>query len=233
MRQAMNVAIGLVCVKGVKALAERTAAGKTLDKHRTSGKSGGELRLSSPKELKALAPLIARGQVVLVDSNPRGKMRQVTVIENVRAPFAKVLGAVSTPSNYSKFIRAITDVTVQSAAPKEIFFSWTLGFSVFSITSKNRMASVDQGVTIEGLEGDLAGATWRWQIIPTTPDNTVVAYHGFADVKKAAYILEKTVQREPYLEHGLMAGSNMVMLRAMKRAVESSAPAPATTPSKP
>ena len=230
MRQAMNVAIGLVCIKGVKALAERTAAGKKLDKHRTSGKSGGGIRLTAPKELKALAQLIARGQVVLVDSNGKGKMRQVTVIENVRAPFAKVLGAVSTPSNYSKFIRAISDVTIQSAAPKEIYFSWKLGFSVFSISSKNRMSSVDQGVTLEGLEGDLAGATWRWQIVPTAPDNTVVVYHGFADIKKAAFILEKTVQREPYLEHGLMAGSNMVMLRAMKRAVENAASA---TPAKP
>jgi len=231
MRQAMNVAIGLVCIKGVKALAERIAAGKALDKHRTFGKSGGGIRLTQPKELKALAPLLARGQVIVVDSNAKGKMRQVTVIENVRAPFAKVLAAVSTPSNYSKAIRAISEIKVHSAAPKEIFFSWTLGFSVFSITSKNRMSSVDQGVTIEGLEGDLAGAVWRWQIVPTTPDNTVVAYHGFADVKRAAMILEATVKREPYLEHGLMAGSNMVMLRAMKRAVEQSAAAPA--PAKP
>lgn len=232
MRQAMNVAIGLVCIKGVKALAERVAAGKPLDKHRTSGKSGGELRLTADKELKALAPLIARGQVVVVDSNAKGKLRQVTTIESIRAPFGKVLDAVSTPKNYSKFIRAISDVTVHSAAAKEIFFSWTLGFSVFSITSKNRMSSVDSGVLLEGLEGDLAGAKWRWQIVPTATDRTVVAYHGFANVKKAAYILDKTVVREPYLEHGLMAGSNMVMLRAMKRAVESAAAA-APTPAKP
>jgi hypothetical protein len=230
MRQAMNVAIGLVCIKGIKALAERTAAGKKLDKHRTSGKSGGGIRLTDQKELKALAPLIARGQVILVDSNGRGKLRQVTAIEDVRAPFGKVLDAVSTPKNYSKAIRAFSDITIQSATPKEIFFSWTLGFSVFSITSKNRMATVDQGVVIEGLEGDLAGCTWRWQIFPTGPDSTIVAYHGFADVRKAAFILDKTVQREPYLEHGLMAGSNMVMLRAMKRAVEKAA---APTPAKP
>jgi hypothetical protein len=230
MRQAMNVAIGLVCIKGVKALAERTAAGKKIDKHRTFGKSGGVMRLTEPKEFKALARLLARGQVILVDSNAKGKMRQVTAIENVHAPFGKVLDAVSTPKNYSKVIRAFSDVTVHNATPKEIFFSWTLGFSVFSITSRNRMASVDQGVTIEGLDGGLAGSTWRWQIIPTDPENTIVAYHGFADVKKAAFILEKTVQREPYLEHGLMAGSNMVMLRAMKRAVEKT---PAATPAKP
>ncbi|MCK9460139.1 MAG: hypothetical protein M0R80_10915 [Proteobacteria bacterium] len=230
MRQAMNVAIGIVCIKGVKTLAERIAAGKKLDKHRTFGKSGGAIRLTQQKELKAVAPLLARGQVVLVDSNGKGKLRQVTTIENVRAPYGQVLDIVSTPKNYSKTIRAFSDITVHDAAPREISFSWTLGFSVFSITSKNRMTTADQGVTIEGLDGDLAGSTWRWQIVPTGPETTTVAYHGFADVKKAAVILEKTVQREPYLEHGLMAGSNMVMLRAMKRAMEQ---AKAPTPAKP
>lgn len=229
MRQAMNVAIGIVCIKGVKALAERLAAGKPMDRHRTGGKSGGELRTTSPKEIRALAPLLARGQVVLVDSNGGGRMRQVTAIENVRAPFGRVLDAVSAPKNFQKMIRAISDVTVESAAPTEVFFSWTLGFSVFSISSRNRLSSAGDGVILEGLEGDLAGAKWRWQIIPTAPDNTVVAYHGFAKVGKAAVILDKTVRREPYLEHGLMAGSNMVMLRAMRRAVERSPkPTPGT-----
>jgi hypothetical protein len=230
MRQAMNVAIGLVCIKGVKALAERTAAGKKLDKHRTAGKSGGGVRLTDAKELKALAPLVARGQVILIDSNPKGKLRQVTAIESVKAPFGVVLDAVSSPRNYPKMIRAFSEVSVASATPQEILFNWTLGFSVFNISSKNRMASVDQGVEIDGLEGDLAGAVWRWQIVPTGPNETIVAYHGYADVKKAAVILEKTVQREPYLEHGLMAGSNMVMLRAVKHAVEKAAAAP--TPAK-
>ena len=232
MRQAMNVAIGLVCIKGVKALAERVAAGKPVDKHRTGGRSGGELRITTPQELKALAPLIARGQVVIVDSNGGGRMRQVTAIEDVRAPFAKVVDAVSAPKNFQKMIRAISDVTVESATPQEILFSWTLGFSVFSITSRNRMTSAGDGVLLEGLDGDLAGAKWRWQIVPVAPDDTIVAYHGFANVGKAAVILDKTVRREPYLEHGLMAGSNMVMLRAMKRAVEQSLKAPAT-PAKP
>ena len=53
--------------------------------------------------------------------------------------------------------------------------------------------------------------------------NVIVIYtddHGWADMKKAGYVLEKSVKREPYLEHGFMAGSNMVMLRALKRAVE-------------
>ncbi|MBW2277868.1 MAG: hypothetical protein JRF63_10270 [Deltaproteobacteria bacterium] len=45
----------------------------------------------------------------------------------------------------------------------------------------------------------------------------MVAYHGYADIQKAGYILKKTYKREPYLEHGIIAGSNMVMIRAVRK----------------
>ncbi len=48
----------------------------------------------------------------------------------------------------------------------------------------------------------------------------IVAYHGWIDLRKAGNILEKSVKVEPYLEHGLIAGSNMVMMTAMRKVVE-------------
>ena len=32
-------------------------------------------------------------------------------------------------------------------------FSWTLGFSIFSLTSRNRLSFIGDGVILEGLEG--------------------------------------------------------------------------------
>ncbi len=220
MREAMNVAIGAMLIKGMKSLAEKMARGKKLAKHRTRGKAGGTMRVVSSSELKRLAPLLVRGQVIISDSRSGGRLRQATVIEVVNAPAQKVLDAISTPKNYQKMIKAISEVTVHDATDTEIDFSWTLGFSVFGITSRNRMTSIDQGVLLEGIEGDLKGAKWRWQIAPVEDNKSVVAYHGFAHIGKSAYILQKTINREPYLEHGLMIGTNMVMLGAIRRAVE-------------
>lgn len=178
------------------------------------------MRIVSSSELKRLAPLLVRGQVIISDSRSGGKLRQATVIDVVNAPAQKILDAISTPKNYQKMIKAISEVVVHEAADTKIDFSWTLGFSVFGIVSRNRMTSIDQGVLLEGLEGDLKGAKWRWQIVPVEDNKSVVAYHGFAHIGKSAYILEKTINREPYLEHGLMTGTNMVMLGAIRRAVE-------------
>lgn len=218
MRQAMNVAIGIVVVKGVKAMAERMAAGKGLDKHRTRGRSGGTPRQIRVKELEALAPLLVRGQVVITDSHRGGRLRQATVVEVFDAPAAEILSAISAPRNYPKMIKAISDVTVHDDTdPRNIDFSWSFGFSVFSLESRNRMTAVDGGILVEALTGDLEGGAWRWQIVPTAENRTVVAYHGYADIQKAGYILKKTYRREPYLEHGMIAGSNMVMVRAVRK----------------
>lgn len=220
MKQAMNVAIGMVVIKGVKSMAELMARGKPLEKHRTRGKAGGKLQPLTGKELVALAPLLVRGQVIVSDSHRKGRLDQVTVVDTFSSPAQQVLDAVSAPTNFQKMISAITEVKVHEAAEDHVDFSWTLGFSVFGISSRNRMTPAESGVLVEGVEGDLKGAKWLWQIIPVEENRTVVAYHGYANVGRTAYIMKKTVNREPYLEHGVMAGSNMVMIRAIKRAVE-------------
>lgn len=219
-RNAMNVAIGLVMTKGIKAMAERIAAGEPLDKHRTRGRAGGKQRAIPPRHLRALAPLLVRGQVILSDSRKGGRLRQATVIEVVEAPASDVVNAISTPANYSKMIKAIDSIRVHQVTPPTLEFSWSIGLSVFSLTSRNRMTRIDDGLTVDALDGELKGARWRWQVVPTSKTRTVVAYHGFANIRRSTYILEKTVRREPYLEHGLLVGSNMVMLRAIREGLE-------------
>ncbi len=220
MRQAMNVAIGIVVMKGLKALAERLARNKGPKKHKTKGTANGEVKLLSSKELASLGLLIKRGSVVITRSVKGGKMSQATVIQRVSAPAAKLIYAVGTPEYYEKMIKAVSDIEVHSKTAQTTDFSWKLGFSIFGIESKNRMSFSPDGIKVQGIDGDLDGAVWRWQIMPQGKSHSVVAYHGYADISKAAYILSKTMKREPYLEHGFMAGSNMVMLDAIRRTVE-------------
>ena len=221
MRKAMNIAIGLVMVKGIKAMAERDALGKPLDKHRVRGKAGGCPELLSNKDLVLLAPLLVRGQVIITDSRKHGRLKQATVVDTINASSNKVINAVSKPANYGRMIKAISDITVHSAKEDKIVFSWALGFSIFNLTSQNNMTTQEKGVMIEAMDGELKGSFWRWQIEPISKNKTIVAYHGFTDVGNTTYILKKTVKREPYLEHGIVAGSNIIMLRAMKKIVES------------
>jgi hypothetical protein len=221
MRQAMNVAIGLVVIKGAKAMAESIHKKKPLAKHRTRGKRTGPLKPISKGDLALLKPILDRGSVILSASLKGGRLRQATVLERVAAPSAKFVGAVATPEFYPKMIKAMSDIVVHERGAEATEFTWTLGLSVFGLTTRSRLTFQADGVNWEGIEGDLKGALWRWQVIPETEKSCVVAYHSWADILKSTYILEKSMRREPYLEHGFMVGSNMVMLRAVKRTVES------------
>ncbi len=220
MRLAMNMAVGIVCVKGAKAMAEMTAAGKPLQKHRTYGKRKGPLKPLGKRGQNALKPLLDRGAVILTRSVKKGRLRQATVVERVKAPGRKFLVAAATPEFYPKMIKAITDLTVHERTDQATEFSWTIGFSILGLTSRNRLSFTPDGVLIEGLDGNLPGALWRWQVVDNGPNESIVAYHSWADINKTHYILKKSIKAEPYLEHGFMAGSNMVMLRALKRVAE-------------
>ncbi len=220
MRLAMNAAIGIVIIKGVKAMAERAATGKPMAKHITRGKRDGPLKAVRKDHLAALGPLLNRGSVMLTASVKRGRLSQATVIQKVKAPGKKFLVAAGTPEFYSKVIKAISNITIHEQTAQATEFSWTIGFSIFGLTSRNRLSFAEDGVVIEGLNGDLSGALWRWQINDNGPDECIVAYHSWADMNTTPFILKKSVKAEPYLEHGFMVGSNMVMLRAIKRIVE-------------
>ena len=233
MKHAMNVAIGLVVIKGVKAMAELEAAHRPLKYHRTGGARKGPLKPISESDAALLTPLLSRGTVILTRSVHGGRLEQATVIEKVNAPFSKFIGAAATPEFYPAMLKAMTDVKVSDKTDLTTDFTWTLGLSIFGLTTKSRFTFVPDGVTWEGLEGDLKGAEWRWQGISSGADDCIVAYHGWVDIPNSTYILSKSMKREPYLEHGFIVGSNMVMLRAVKRAVESSSvktPAPAARP---
>ncbi len=230
MKHAMNAAIGLVVIKGAKAMAEAVYANKPLKHHRTSGTRKGPIRPLSVKDFELLRPLLNRGTVILTSSVKGGRLDQSTVIEKVHAPFTKFIGAAATPEFYPQMLKAVSDVKVLEKTDQTTVFNWTIGLSIFGLTTKSRFTFVPDGVTWEGLEGDLAGGEWRWQAMTDGDNDCIVAYHGWADILKSTYILEKSMRREPYLEHGFLVGSDMVMLRSVKRAVENAVQNPAPAP---
>jgi len=221
MKHAMNFAIGLVVLKGTKYMAETVAAEKPLAYHRTKGNRKGPLRTIAEADFKLLKPLLERGSVVLSSSVKGGRLDQATVIEKVNAPVSKFVAAAATPEFYPDMLKAVTKVIVHERDEQSVLFTWTLGLSVFGLTTKSRFTILSDGVQWDGLEGDLAGGEWRWQVQADGDNSCIVAYHGWANIPKSTYILATSMRREPYLEHGFLIGSNMVMLRSVKRAAES------------
>ncbi len=222
MRQAMNVAIGIVMIKGIKTMAERMAAGKPLDPHRTKGKRGAApTKPLSKADIGALRPVLQRGMVVLTRSVPGGRMDQVTALKKLKAKKGKVLAAVASPQLYPKMLSAISELEIHERDKQKVEFSWNFGLSVFGLGSRNLMTFTPTGVRVQALSGELKDAEWSWQLAEDGADSTILAYHGWADLGRSAPILKTSIKREPYLEHGFMAGSNMVMLSAIRRAVES------------
>ncbi|MBN2342110.1 MAG: hypothetical protein JXX29_11095 [Deltaproteobacteria bacterium] len=222
MKQAMNIAIGLVVLKGFKELAERTERKRPQRPHRTFGESGGVPQLLGTKELTALKPYLLKGQLFICDSHKQGRLKQATVVELVDSSKEAFIEAAAVPRNYEKRIGAISNVKVIKQEELRTEFSWTIGLSIFGLNSVNALQREPNTVMLSAISGDLSGAVWRWQVEALGENRSVVAYHAFADVAEMSPILKSTVKREPYLEHGLVLGSNIVMMKAMKQIAEES-----------
>lgn len=222
MKQAMNIAIGFVVLKGTKSLAERVEKKKKPAKHQTGGVGGGTPSLLSAEELAVLKPLLTKGQLFFCDSHKQGRLKQATVVELVDSPAEKVLSAAAVPKNYEKHIGAINNVHVLSRDANKTAFSWNIGLSIFGLDSTNEIRPIEEGLLLHSTQGDLQGAMWRWQVISVSDRRSIVAYHSFADIASTSAVLKSTVRREPYLEHGLVLGSNIVMLKALKKVLQTS-----------
>ncbi len=55
-------------------------------------------------------------------------------------------------------INAISDIVIHSETEEATEFSWSLGFSIFNLKSRNRLTYTPDGVILHGLTGDLGGA---------------------------------------------------------------------------
>ncbi len=220
MIQAFNIAVGFFVIKGIKTLTENIEKGKSKRKHTTRGKAGGIPSLLNKSDIANLTPFLKKGQVFLCDSHNGGRLKQATVLERVKSNAGNFTKTVKNPYNYAKKISAINNIKIEPSTStlqpaKEKMFSWNMGFAIFQLSSLNRISDINQGVLLESINGDFKGAKWRWQIIPETANTSIIAYHAYADVAAMSPILESTIKREPYLEHGLVMGSNIVMLKAM------------------
>jgi hypothetical protein len=78
------------------------------------------------------------------------------------------------------------------------------------------------GNTVEGagVEGDLRGAHYQWDLVPRGPKETLVIYRVNEPLAQSSIILRKLFEHEPSLEHGIGVAFGLVYVRAMRGKAE-------------
>ena len=185
LRAVLVVALGLVAV------APAANAART------------KLRTLPPGDLAALAPLLEQGELILIESDGRGFLRQATLLSLANAPASRVLATVADAEGYPRFIPNLlqADRVQGDGALSDI--EWELEVPFVNLSGVIRyLDDRPRGVDYWPVKGSVKEGAWRWEAVDVDGGRSVVAQYTYANVRTASWFLEKLIALRPTFEHG-------------------------------
>ena len=186
-----------------------------------------QLGTLSPGERKLLTPYLAEGPVILTEfQNSQTDLPAIIYAAQVEAPAAIVAEVVGTPSEYPRFMSALTAVDIKSVNGSMTAFDWTWGVSLFSMSGQNVMTTYP-GDEVRGyrfdirtIGGDLGIGRVMWRIYPAGPKKSFVVFSSRIDMRGANYITRQLAKEGNGINRTINVAAAMVTLLEVKAEAE-------------
>ena len=182
-------------------------------------------------KVKALAPLLRNADTAVIESQPNGQLKQISLFTLIAAPPGLVRDTLLKADRYTEFARNFTKSKV-SARPDGTFdHVYQLSYGMFSIDGTHRYvpqpaATEESGAPeappVEILDSDEPAGSqrhYRWEF-HSVGGATVLAVYGYTDVWHSGGMVAKVIERVPQLEHGLALVSQAALVLSMKQRAE-------------
>jgi hypothetical protein len=155
--------------------------------------------------------LLARGQVALMRTSAGGAAGDVSVIERIFAPEARVHDVVWKAGQWADFVpgvdksyaRAPGEYQVEMSTP---IVSWATAWAL-----RDGPHAIDGA----GIAGDLAGARLRWDLSARGDHETLAVYRVRQKLDAGSLILRKLFAHQPSLEYGINVALGLVWMHAV------------------
>ncbi len=214
----------LLAVSGV------LGAGGSLPERRAAaalGKTAVPLRTFSPEQVRSLAPLLRQSDITLLESEPSGRLKQVSLFTLVAAPPHVVRAVLLDAAKYTEFVRNFVASKVTPRTGGSFEHSYQLSYRVYTIDGTHlyvpQPADPQAGAPpVEVMDQDDPPGTarhYRWEF-HSVAGATVLAVYGYTDMFHSGGVIDSLIKRVPQLEHGLALVSQGALVLAMKRQAE-------------
>ena len=170
--------------------------------------------------LKPVEKLMEYGQLALIESQPDGSLKQVSVMAVVEAPKAKLVEAVHTPEKWTEFVGNLADQKVTREPGGTILLDYELEVPLVNVEGQNRMSFDGDSVEMVAVGGDITRSRWRWEFYDLGPNRSVPMHYAYTDVTEASWLVRKLVAQQPTFEHGIVVAASTIAVRAMKARAE-------------
>src|SRR5215471_13764561 len=188
------------------------------------------LRALPPEVVQKIEPLAGRGELALIESKADGRLRQITIYTLVNAPPDKCDYVIAHPKEYPWFVPNVVKSELAGeidGGKKGLFYSWELDVPLVNLKGISRMtygdppvASAGRRFHVETIAGDVPDGTWDWDFLPAPGGKTIIAYHGYADIRRSSWFLKKIIEHNKTIEHGAFLASGIVFVKSVKLRAE-------------
>ena len=189
--------------------------------------SAARLGAFSPAERALLTPYLSQGPVVLTEfQNRQTDLPAVIYAARIHAPAKTVAGVIGKPSDYPRFMAALTAVDIQEVSGQMTAFDWTWGVTLFSLTGRNVMTSYPGDSTrgyrfdIRTTGGDLGIGRVMWRVYPEGPHKSLVVFSSRLDMRNANYITRQLASEGNAVNRTINVAVAMVTLLEVKAEAE-------------
>lgn len=172
-------------------------------------------------DLGKLGPLLRHGQLALIESHPDGALEQVALFTQVEASREQMAKIVQDPGKYPEFIPNFTRQDVTRMKDGRLRMDWELDVPLSSVEGVSMMTIEEDGsVDVLAHDGDIERGRWRWEFVAVDDTHTIPIHYVYSDVRRASWVTEKIVSKQPLFEHGIVIASGTVAMTAMKARAE-------------
>jgi hypothetical protein len=95
-------------------------------------------------------------------------------------------------------------------------FDWAIGLPLIGISGQMQLHDEGQRLAIAATSGALTGGHWWFEAAPVSADATLVTGWSRFDLKNSVWLLEKLIEADAYLGHGIAGASELMLLRAVR-----------------
>jgi len=168
---------------------------------------------------ESLDSLLARGEVVLVETRADGSLKQVTGISRVDAPVAEVWAKLTDWEAYPEWMANCAKAEVTERGEDYAVVDWGVRVPGPNVKFSGRYQYDVSTWTITGTHagGALEGSHWDWHLVPDG-DTTVLYRTVFSNVVADNWLVRQFEDEQHSLEFGLNAASPVLELIAVKNA---------------
>jgi ribosome-associated toxin RatA of RatAB toxin-antitoxin module len=173
----------------------------------------------TPAAAHPLRPLLAHGDLAVIETSRSGHLAQITVLALFDASPMQAASIFELPHTWPSFIPSIAGAKVVAGGPDELYLDVALEIDVPLTNLKNvsrvQLRRDRSVVEIRTLSGQLSHSAHHWQFVPLGAQ-TLVVYSSYADLREASWFIRQLVERSRTVGPAVVLTSAMMFINSLR-----------------